>query len=112
MSLLAGRRALVTGGASGIGAAIVERFAREGATGVVLDRAPAHPPDGWSAVEVDLRDEAATAAAISGPLDIVVPAAGIVPPWAPVAELDLAEWDAVFAVNARALVATLKHVAP
>src|SRR5262245_40223913 len=112
MSLLAGRRALVTGGAAGIGAAIVARFAAEGASGVVLDVAEASPPEGWTAQRVDLRDEASVAAAIDGTLDVVVAAAGIVPPWSRVAELDLAQWDEVFAVNARGVAATLKHAAP
>lgn len=112
MSLLAGRRALVAGGASGIGAAIVERYASEGATGVVLDVAEASPPDGWTARRVDLRDEDAVAAAIDGSLDVAVAAAGIVPPWSRIADLDLQQWDEVFAVNARGVAATLKHAAP
>jgi NAD(P)-dependent dehydrogenase (short-subunit alcohol dehydrogenase family) len=117
LNLLAGRRALVTGGASGIGAAIVARFAAEDAVGVVLDVAEASPPAGWTASRVDLRDEAEVAAAIaasddSAPLDVVVAAAGIVPPWSRIAELDLAQWDEVFAVNARGVAATLKHAAP
>jgi NAD(P)-dependent dehydrogenase (short-subunit alcohol dehydrogenase family) len=41
--------------------------------------------------------------------DVVVAAAGVVPPWSPVAELDLAQWDEVFAVNVRGVAATLKH---
>ncbi len=39
-------------------------------------------------------------------------AAGIVPPWRGIAELDLDEWDNVFAVNVRGVAATLKHAAP
>jgi NAD(P)-dependent dehydrogenase (short-subunit alcohol dehydrogenase family) len=122
MSRLDGRTALVTGGGSGIGAAIVDRFTREGARGVVLDLPAALDaaalPDGWTGVPVDLRDDASIAAAFARVrelvprIDHVVAAAGVVPGWAPIAELDLAEWDAVMAVNARGLVATLKHAAP
>jgi NAD(P)-dependent dehydrogenase (short-subunit alcohol dehydrogenase family) len=41
-----------------------------------------------------------------------VAAAGIVPGWAGIAETDLERWDAIFAVNVRGMVATLKHAAP
>lgn len=127
MSLLHGRRALVTGGAGGIGAAIVARFAHEAATGAVLDLQSALDaaalPDGWEGVAVDVRDEDAVVDAFAridrlegvdgdpAALDLVVAAAGVVPPWATIAELDLAEWDTVMAVNARGLAATLKHAA-
>ena len=49
---------------------------------------------------------------LGGPLDLLVAAAGIVPPWRSVPELDLGEWDDVFAVNVRGVAATLKHAAP
>jgi NAD(P)-dependent dehydrogenase (short-subunit alcohol dehydrogenase family) len=42
MPRLAGRRILITGGASGIGRATCELFAREGAAVAVLDRDAAH----------------------------------------------------------------------
>ena len=84
MNLLAGKTVAVTGGANGLGAAIVRRFDREGARGAVLDLPAATEgdrPDGWRAVAVDVRDEASVAAAFAdvGPIDIVVAAAGIVP---------------------------------
>ncbi|MGH9211271.1 MAG: SDR family NAD(P)-dependent oxidoreductase [Acidimicrobiales bacterium] len=68
MGLLAGERALVTGGASGIGRAVCERFAANGASVAVLDRdaegaaAVADEVDGL-AYAVDVRDAAAVSEA-------------------------------------------------
>jgi NAD(P)-dependent dehydrogenase (short-subunit alcohol dehydrogenase family) len=116
---LAGRTAVVTGGATGIGAAVARLFAAAGGRGAVLDVAPAEdPPAGWGALEADVRDDASLAAAFegvragSGRVDVLVAAAGIVPPWSGVASLELAEWDEVLAVNARGVAATLLHALP
>jgi NAD(P)-dependent dehydrogenase (short-subunit alcohol dehydrogenase family) len=79
MGVLDGKSALVTGGASGIGAATVELFAREGATVGVLDRKIDAGPRRY---EVDVRDGDAVRAAVdafaadTGRLDIVVNNAG------------------------------------
>jgi NAD(P)-dependent dehydrogenase (short-subunit alcohol dehydrogenase family) len=117
---LEGRRALVTGGANGLGAEIVRTFAAAGATGAAVDlAASASLPDGWLGLAADVTSETALhdacAAAVDqlgGKLDLVVAAAGIVPPWRRTAEIDLDEWDRVFAVNARGVAATLKHAVP
>jgi NAD(P)-dependent dehydrogenase (short-subunit alcohol dehydrogenase family) len=85
MAELDGLRALVTGGASGIGLAVAEAFQRESAAVVVLDRltdAPALPP-GVDYVSADITDDRAVRAAvvraaeILGGLDILVNNAGI-----------------------------------
>lgn len=117
---LHGARALVTGGANGIGSAIVKLYAEAGACGVTVDlQASDSLPEGWHASTADVRVESEieracrdAVATLGGPLDFVVTAAGIVPRWHRIAELDLDEWDNVFAVNARGVVATLKHAAP
>ncbi len=87
MGLLEGKRAIVTGGASGIGLAIGRRFAREGARVAVLDLnaeagARAAAELGGSAHAVDVADGAAVdravdaACGVLGGLDVVVNNAG------------------------------------
>jgi NAD(P)-dependent dehydrogenase (short-subunit alcohol dehydrogenase family) len=120
--LLTARVAVVTGGARGLGRAIVAAFAREGAVGAVFDvptaLAEAELPPGWRAIASDVCDEAALAAAFAeversfGRLDTLVANAGLVPPWRATQDIDLAEWDAVFAVNVRGVMASIKHAAP
>ena len=73
---------LVTGGASGLGAATVNAVSAAGATPLVLDLQ--RPADGVRGLQVDLSDTAAAEAAVheivaqaGGRLDGVVTAAGI-----------------------------------
>jgi 3alpha(or 20beta)-hydroxysteroid dehydrogenase len=113
------RRVIVTGGASGIGAATVARFAAEGAVGVALDRAPVESlPDGWTSTAVDVTDDAAVAVAFAsaletlGGLDVLVAAAGIVPAWQPTGSMSLEDYDRTMAVNARGVVAAIEQAAP
>ncbi len=115
MSAVRETRAVVTGGASGIGATIVSTLAATGMSGFVLDRAESELPGGWQAIALDIRDDEAVEAAFDriGPeIDALVAAAGIVPPWAGIAELDLGTWDETFAVNVRGLASTLRAAAP
>ena len=111
---LHGRRALVTGAGSGIGAAIAEALAREGAHVAVHARSEERARPTVDAIEAqggqafaaaaDLRDRAAIApmcqAAIErlGGLDILVNNAGIFVRKR-VAEMDLASWDAMVEIN-------------
>jgi 3alpha(or 20beta)-hydroxysteroid dehydrogenase len=116
---MSARRVIVTGGATGIGAATVARFAAEGAVGVALDRAPVDElPTGWTTVTVDVTDADAVAAAFAtaletlGGLDVLVAAAGIVPSWQPTGSLSLEDYDRTMAVNARGVVAAIEQAAP
>ena len=87
MSLLAGRKALVTGGANGIGRAIVERFLDEGATVALVDVESAKGLDGGvHAVRFDLANTEGLDGLVDevekaiGGLDVLVNCAGIFEP--------------------------------
>lgn len=102
------RTAVVTGGASGIGAATAARLRRDGVRTVTLDRAP-----GADHV-IDVTDEAALVAVarVLGPVDILVNSAGIVGPNKPLLETTAAEWELTFAVNVLGTVATMRAFIP
>lgn len=111
---LAGRHAVVTGGANGLGRAIAERLQKAGAKITIVDlpNELTTVPDGWSALPCDLgaataKDALAAFAAEQERVDIVVANAGLVPPWRGVADLDPQEWARVMAVNTWGVAATL-----
>jgi len=108
MGRLDGTVSLITGGASGIGAACAERFADEGATVVTADIA------GSADHTVDVTDEAAVSAAVDaivaahGRLDSVVNAAGVAG-GGPVHLVPIEEWARVIAVNLTGTFLVAKH---
>ena len=106
---------LVTGGASGLGAAVAAAVEAEGGTPVVLDLQP--PPNGFAFHRVDLarpRDaEAAVRDAIEehGGLDAVVTAAGT-DACGDILDVDADAWDRVIAVNLLGTAAVVRAALP
>ncbi|MBW2314192.1 MAG: SDR family oxidoreductase [Deltaproteobacteria bacterium] len=126
MGRLQDRVAVITGAASGIGAACAVRFAAEGASIVALD--VAKPPDDlWSEIdasapgtlfqEVDVRDEPSVEAAVAatrerfGRIDVLVNAAGVVG-FGMAHTLEVEEFDRVLDINLKGSFLTAKHVIP
>ena len=105
---------VVTGGSSGLGAAVVERVSRLGATAVVLDR---KPPDTGEHELVDLADSAATEAAVrrvgerTGRIDAVVTCAGVDVPGA-LADVPTETWERIVAINLFGTAATVRAALP
>src|SRR3954449_3827568 len=113
---LTGRRALVTGSATGIGRSTITRLASEGAAAVVNYVGPRDPADevvaeigaagGHAvAIEADVSKEdqvqamfAQAASELGGPIDVLVNNAGVEAPYLLV-DMPLEEWNRVLAVN-------------
>jgi NAD(P)-dependent dehydrogenase (short-subunit alcohol dehydrogenase family) len=106
---------LVTGGASGLGAAVAEALKESGYTPVVLDRRP--PRDGLAYAEADLADSRATEAVVrevaeaNGGLAAVVTAAGT-DACGELGEVDGTDWDRVVLVNLLGTAAVVRAALP
>jgi len=120
---LAEKTAVVTGAASGFGADIARRFAAEGASVMVADLngdgAAAVADDiGGMSVTVNVADGASVAdmAKIAldawGHIDILVNNAGITHLPQPMEDVSEAEFDRVFAVNAKSVYLTAREIVP
>ena len=111
MSELRGQRALVTGGARGLGAAICRELAGSGMEVLSADIRPSSSP-GISSLTLDIGDEQAVAKAIAAMdrLDVLVNNAGV-DFTLPIEELSLDQWDQVMRINLRAPFVLARHAA-
>jgi NAD(P)-dependent dehydrogenase (short-subunit alcohol dehydrogenase family) len=102
------RRAVITGGMSGLGAAAATRFRADGIEVVTVDLSPD------ADLTLDITDADAVAAALAevGPVDILVNSAGIVGPNVPLWEAPLEKWRQTFDVNVHGLFHVTRAVIP
>lgn len=125
MAQLDGRVAIITGGASGIGAATTRRFVREGACVVVADlleekgaRLEADFPRVVEFVRTDVSREEDVARAVAvamerfGHLDCLFNNAGLAGVDEPIAEIPVEGFDATMAVLLGGVFLGMKHAAP
>lgn len=124
---LTGKKAIITGGAGGIGSATAKRFAEEGASVAILDldktKAEAIATEinqaGGEAIAVglDVSDEAQVISAVQevlekfGRIDVLFNNAGIARRTTAV-ETKVEDWDLSFAVNVKSIFLMSKHCIP
>ncbi|WP_205471659.1 SDR family NAD(P)-dependent oxidoreductase [Nocardioides sp. SYSU D00038] len=113
----AGLVAAVTGGASGIGAAVVAELAARGARVAALDLAPEGVPEGVLGVRADVTDDASVRAAVDrvvaelGALDVLVNNAGVGAQGTVEDDAD-GDWHRVLDVNVVGMVRTTRAALP
>ncbi|BAT86218.1 Short-chain dehydrogenase [Vigna angularis] len=122
---LQGKVAIVTGGATGIGAEAVRIFVENGASVVIADikdelghsLATSFGSEKVSYRHCDVRDENEVEETVAftvekySSLDILFSNAGIAGPYSSLLDLDLNEFDNTMAINVRGVAATIKHAA-
>ena len=120
---LTGRHAVITGGASGIGAALARAFAAEGARVVVADldgqgAAAVADEIGGLGLEADVGRETEVAALVAraeeagGPIDLFFSNAGVPGPGGGPVEVDPGAWQQTWDVNVLAHVWAVRAVLP
>ncbi|MEK1451395.1 SDR family oxidoreductase [Limosilactobacillus fermentum] len=111
MALLDGKVAIITGGANGIGLAIAQKFAAEGATDL---KTPAE--ENFFFVETNVTQPASLTNLVDqvvakyGHIDVLVANAGITEHKGPVSQLDEENWNAVINVDLNGVVLTNKYM--
>lgn len=123
---LEGKVAVITGGASGMGLASVQRFAAEGARVVIADfnetngkavLASSNNPENLRFIKTDVASEADVQAMIAyahsefGAVDIVFNNAGVGGAIGPLTETSVSDWDYTFDVLAKGVFLGIKHAA-
>ena len=128
MSRLSGKRAIVTGAASGIGRASARAFAREGASVVAVDQAEEGLAETVAmiteaggtamAVSANVADEASVVSFINtcvetyGGLDVIYATAGVSGGRVPLAEQTVEHWLGILQINLIGPFLCIKHGAP
>ena len=118
---LKGRRALVTGAASGIGASVVQRLRREGVDVVATD---IHPADGITVADLTDADDVEKLAGVAGAIDFLLNVAGgpavvtrkdtlpPIPSGIALEDVDEKTWSAVIAANLTTAFLVCREFAP
>jgi 3-oxoacyl-[acyl-carrier protein] reductase len=122
---LAGKIAIVTGGASGFGAGIVRKFVDEGARVMIADlntdmahELAAQIGDEVQVIRCNVADDASVRAMVEttqtvfNQIDILINNAGTTHLPAPMEEVSEADFDKVFAVNCKSVYLTAKYIVP
>jgi NAD(P)-dependent dehydrogenase (short-subunit alcohol dehydrogenase family) len=112
MAKLAGKVALVTGAASGIGKATVDLFRSEGATVVGADVSNGADVRADAGSEDEVKQLVEETAAEHGGLDIVFANAGVSGGWATIAEQTAADWAEILRINLIGPFLAIKYAGP
>lgn len=119
-----GKKAIITGGASGLGKAVAARIVAEGGAAVLWDideaalRAAQTETGATATIQVDISDYAAVEKAVAdsvaalGQIDILIASAGITGATVPVHEFPLDSWRRVIDINLNGLFYVCRAVVP